>query len=334
MGDLRVYDMTINDHDETGVDFNSFVDAPAHIRSFEMYNNLKVKFAIDKERRIVTGVFILADFLIYRRDEELGEHFVKFSPETIEKIRNKFFKKGYNANTNVQHGPVVKGAILVESYIVHSTDPRFAKLPEILSKQKVNDGSWIGSYYIENDALWQDCKNGIFKGFSIEGYFDKRATNIKTNMSEKKKTSLFKNIFGASSKEAMGEATTVDGVVISFEGDLAVGTQVYITVDGNQTAAPAGEHQVEIDGTVYAITLDDEGKVVTMEEVTEMSEEAQILAAAMKKVVDDAKGKFTEMQKKIDSLEARLQAAEKGEKFNKKPKGGGDGARKGFKNLV
>lgn len=330
--ELRVYDMLINADDETGVDFNSFVDAPAHIRTFETYSKIKVKFAVDEERRIVTGVFIMADFLIYRRDEELGEHFVKFSPETIWKIRNKFFKHGYNVNTNVQHSTVVKGAILVESYIVHSNDPRFAKVPEILSKQKINDGSWIGSYYIENEALWQDCKNGIFKGFSIEGYFDKKATQITTNM--KKKSTIFKNIFGATSKEDMSEVTTVDGLVISYEGDLAVGTAVTIEIDGKQTAAPAGDHQVEIDGKTYAISLDDEGKVISMDEVTAMSEEAEILAEAMRKIVADAKVKFAAMQKTIDTLTARLDAAEKGEKFNKKPKNTTDTGGKGFKKLL
>lgn len=177
---MKVYDMVINEHDETGVDINSFVDAPAHMRSFELYDSKgnKILFQVDEAKRIVTGVFILADFLIYRNDNQLGEHYVKFSPEVIWKIRNKFFKNGFNNNTNVQHATMVKGATLVDSYIVHSTDPRFPKVPEILSKQKVTDGSWVGSYYVENDALWQDCKNGIFKGFSVEGYFDKVLTQI------------------------------------------------------------------------------------------------------------------------------------------------------------
>lgn len=333
--EIRVYDMTINANDETGVDFNSFVDGPAHIRSFEMYSKQKVKFAIDEEKRIVTGVFIMADFLIYRRDEQHGEHFVKFSPDTIWAIRNKFFKKGYNVNTNVQHKTTVKGAVLVESYIVHATDPRFTKVPEILAKQKVNDGSWIGSYHIENDALWQDCKNGIFNGFSIEGYFDKTATNIKTNMSKKKK-GLFQSIFGSEGgKDTMGEVTTVDGIVLSFEGDLAVGTAVTIEIDGKPTAAPAGDHQVEIDGTVYAVTLDDEGKVATMDEVEAMSEEAEILAEAMRKIVKEAKTEFAEMRKENVALKARVQVLEAGGKFNKDPKKSGEETgKKGFQKIL
>ena len=333
--ELRVYDMRINEFDETGVDINSFVDAPAHMRIFDTYGKKKVNFAINEEKRIVTGVFILANFLIYRRDEQLGEHYVKFSPEEIWKIRNKFFKNKYNVNTNVQHATMVEGAILVDSYIVHSTDPRFPKVPEILAKQKVNDGSWVGSYYIENEALWQDCKNGIFKGFSVEGYFDKVQIKIKTNMKNNKKTSFFKNIFGADNvPEAMSDVTTVDGIVLSYEGDLAVGTAMMIDAEGQPIAATEGDHQIEVDGKTYAISLDAEGVITSMEEVTAMSEEAEILSQAIKKVVADATAQFSSMQKEIDGLKETLKAVQAGESFKAKGKKSEETEKIGFKKLV
>lgn len=417
---IRVYDMTINAEDETGVDINSFVDMPAHTRSFETYGKKqKATFAVDDEKRIVTGVFIMADHLIYRNDKQLGEHWVKFKPEVIWQIRNKFFKNGFNTNTNVQHQTMVDGAILVDSFIVHSTDPRFPKVPEILAKQKVNDGSWVGSYHIENEQLWQDCKNGIFTGFSVEGYFDKVEAKVRTGMSKKtklakgrfgtvaqiskwtqtvdqntfevgtkltttwsdhdgnqtvtpvgageyttetgsqilvdsngmvrlvyskqsktkqmskqKKNSLFKNIFGAAVVEEFGEATTVDGVMIFWEGDLAVGTSVMIEVEGEKVAAPEGPHQADVDGVTYAITLDAEGKVTTLEEVTAMSEEAEILSAAIKKVVEDAKGQFAAQQAEIDKLKADLQVAQAGGKFSASGKKTGDDNKGSFRNAL
>jgi hypothetical protein len=418
---IRVYDMAINADDETGVDINSFVDAPAHTRSFETYGKKqKATFEVDEEKRIVTGVFIMADHLIYRNDKQLGEHFVKFPQKVVWDIRNKFFKMGFNVNTNVQHQTMVDGAILVESYIVHSTDPRFPKVPEILAKQKVNDGSWVGSYYIENEQLWQDCKNGIFKGFSVEGYFDKTETKVRTGMSKtktklakgrfaeiaqvskwyqsvdqntfevgtkltvtyvdhdgkstatplsageyttetgsqilvdsngmvrlvyskqpnkkqmskQKKNSLFKNIFGAGAVEEFGQATTVDGVMIFWEGDLAVGTSVMIEVDGEKVAAPEGDHQADVDGVNYAITLDAEGVVTSMEEVTAMSEEAEALAAAIKKVVEDATAKFAAQQKEIDKLKEDLKVAQSGGKFSASGKKTGDDNKGGFRNAL
>lgn len=320
---LRVYDMRINEHDETGVDINSFVDAPAHMRSFETYGKNKVMFAVDEEKRIVTGVFIMADFLIYRNDKQLGEHYVKFSPQTIWQIRNKFFKNGFQGNTNVQHALMVKGAILVDSFIVHSTDPRFPRVPEILSKQKVNDGSWVGSYYVENDALWQDCKNGIFKGFSVEGYFDKIETQIKTNMKKQtnKLSTFMRNIFGdESTEEKMAEVTTVDGLVLFYEGDLGKDTVMQVEVDGQKVTAPEGDHQITIGDKTFAITLDTEGKVTAYDEVTEMSEEATMLSAAIKKVVTDAKAKFEAYEKRIKALEDANKVLQSGGKFSSRGK--------------
>lgn len=417
---LKVYDMAINADDETGVDINSFVDSPAHMRSFETYGKPKMTFAIDEEKRIVTGVAIMADFLIYRNDKQLGEHYVKFSPDVIWAIRNKFFKNGFGNNTNVMHDTMVEGATLVESFIVNDSDDRFCKVPEILSKQKVTNGSWVVSYYVENDKLWEACKDGTFKGFSVEGYFDKIPTTIKTNMAKKKlakgrfgkiaqvskwtlavdqdtfeegtklttsyedslgervvsplsageyttdsgeqilvdsngvirmkyskqlnmnkngkkKKSIFDRlIFGDDSvEETMSEATTVDGTAIFFDGDLAVGSAVMIEVDGEKVAAPAGDHEVEIDGKTYAISLDDGGVVTTMEEVEQMSAEAKKLAEAMRKIVDASKAQFAEMQEKIDKLESDLAIAQKGGKFSAAPKNsGGEEKKPGFKGLI
>ncbi len=337
---MRVYNMEINEDDETGMDINSFVDAPAHMRSFETYSKNKTFFGVDEKRRIVTGVFIMADFLIYRRDDQLGEHFVMFSPDVIWRIRNKFFKNGFNTNTNVQHSFMVDGATLVDSYIVHDSDPRFPKVPEILAKQRVSNGSWVGSYYIENEKLWQDCKNGIFKGFSVEGYFDKIEAKIKTKTSMKKnekKTSIFKNIFGAQSvEENMSEVTAVDGTVLFYEGDLAVGTAVTVEVNGEKVPAPEGGQQIDMEGVTYTITLDADGIVTDMQEVTAMSEEAEVLMSAMKKVVDDAKVQFSVMRKEIDALKAEIEVYKNSGKFKAQPKASGNGSDKGkgFKSLL
>lgn len=310
MATLKVYDMEINDNDETGVDINSFVSKPAHVRSFEVYGRMKERYKINEEKRMVTGVFILADTLIYRNDEQLGEHYVKFSPAVIERIRNKFFKQGYNTNTNVEHSVNVSDAILVESYIVDSENPRAAGVPVILAKQNVTNGSWVGSYYIENEALWRDCKNGTFTGFSVEGFFDKVESKTKTKNSTmsdkaKKKNGFFKAIFGED--ETFAEVTTVDGTVLTYEGELKEGT---ILLDKDGKAPTAGDHQIEMDDKVYAITTDKTGAIISMEEVQAMSESEEALAAAVKKVKDDSLAAFKKQQSIIEDQDKRLKAME------------------------
>lgn len=336
---IRVYDMEINDKDETGVDINSFVFAPAHIRSFETYKQ-KYKYAVDQEKRMVVGVAILADRLIYRNDTELGEHYVKFTPQVIERIRNKFFKKGFNKNVNVEHQFMIEGATLVESYIVNSKDSRYPKVPDALAKQGVTDGSLIFGYHIENEALWLDCKKGIFTGFSIEGYFDKVESPIKTKnkMSKEKekpkKQSLFeKLIFGTATAEDFKEVTTADGQILSYEGDLAEATVMMITdKDGNQIPAPAGDYQCEADGKTYAITLDDNGAISSIEEAAALTEVEKQMAAALSKVVKGTAAQFKEMQTEIDNLTKEVGILKGDEKFSAKGKKSADaGAKKNFR---
>jgi hypothetical protein len=36
------------------------------------------------------------------------------------------------------------------------------------------DGSLFGSMYVENDVAWQMVKDGMIKGFSVEGNFGMR----------------------------------------------------------------------------------------------------------------------------------------------------------------
>jgi uncharacterized small protein (DUF1192 family) len=81
--------------------------------------------------------------------------------------------------------------------------------------------------------------------------------------------------------------------------------------------------------------LDAEGKVTSMTEVTAMSEEAEILSAAIKKVVDDASAKFAAQQAEIDKLKADLQTAQAGGKFSASGKKSGEGDNKGgFRSIL
>lgn len=343
---IRVYDMTINEDDETGVDINSFVNAPAHMRSFETYSKQKQIFAVDAEKRMVLGVAILADRLIYRNDKQLGEHYVKFSPKVIEKICIKFFKNGFNKNTNVEHEFMVDGAILVNSYIVNSKDPNCPGVPPSLKKQDVTDGSLIFAYYVENEQLWQDCKKGIFTGFSIEGYFDKVESQIKTKSTmsktkdkkdDKPKKSLFERLlFGSEEGDKFNEATTADGQVLSYEGDLATGTVMMITdAEGKQIPAPAGDYQCEVDGKTYAITLDDKGAITAMEEAAAMTAMEKQIAGAIQKVVKASAAQFTAMQKEIDALTKEIGILKGDEKFSVKgKKTPADGEKKGFRDIL
>jgi hypothetical protein len=126
-------------------------------------------FAIqDEEERIITGALMLADTPIYRNDGN-GEYYVVFSKDTIKKIAQKYFKKGYQNNVNLMHdsGQVMDGVTMFESWIV---DEKRGVKP-MKGFEDVNDGSWFGSFKVENDDVWNMVKDGKIKGFSTLPFF-------------------------------------------------------------------------------------------------------------------------------------------------------------------
>jgi hypothetical protein len=131
------------------------------------------KFAVQsEEQKIVTGPLMIADLPIYRRDEE-GEYYVMFSAEEIMKIVQRFFKKGYQGKVNVEHSTPVDGVFMYESYII---DREKGVMPP-KGFEDVSDGSWFGTFKVENDRIWKLVKDGTFKGFSVEGIFKYEKTN-------------------------------------------------------------------------------------------------------------------------------------------------------------
>ncbi len=161
--------ISADDTDESEVSFVALVDRPAIQRNFLAFAS-EQKFAINKDRRIITGALMIADLPIYRSNKDLGEFYVMFDKQEIEKIVLKFFRKGYTSNVNEMHdeNKQVDGVYMFESFIVD--EKRGITAPKGITG--VTDGSWIGSYKVDNDAIWKSILKGDFQGFSVEGIFD------------------------------------------------------------------------------------------------------------------------------------------------------------------
>ena len=146
--------------------------AESKIRQIERQN-----FAIQsEEERIISGPLMLADTPIYRNDDN-GEYYVVFTKETIKKIAQRFFKKGYQSNVNLMHeqGNLTDGLTMFESWI--KDDKRGIKAMK--GFEDVPDGSWFGSFKVDNDEVWNMVKEGKVRGFSVEGQFNYRKTGDK-----------------------------------------------------------------------------------------------------------------------------------------------------------
>lgn len=168
---LPVYKLRVSEDDSSPliVDRIGLVDDPAIQLDWLMFNK-KVQFTSDNERRIIMGPLMIAGMPIYRRNAEMGEHYVIFEKEEIYKIVQKFFRNKLTSNFNIMHGEGLKteGVYMVASFF---TDKAMGiNAPEAF--KDVSEGSWFCAVKVDDDVLWQEfIKTGQLKGFSIEGMF-------------------------------------------------------------------------------------------------------------------------------------------------------------------
>ena len=156
---------------EDGIYAVSIVKHPATEQAYMLFNkdSEMQKFRIeDEEKQIVTGVLMTANSLIYRSNEEIGEHYIRFTPEAIRKGMQLFFRDGHHLTANFEHNSnqPVNGVYFYESFQVDQE--RGISAPKGMD---VPDGSWVGTMKVEDPAIWELIRQGDFTGFSIEGFF-------------------------------------------------------------------------------------------------------------------------------------------------------------------
>lgn len=166
---MKVFRIIVNDNDNTGMDAISLVDHPAVGVNFLAFNEDEApkRLSFDSDKHIITGVVCLADTPIYRYNQELGEYYVVFDADVIEKMMIKYSKQNLNNSVDLQHnGEKVGGVIMFESYI-YNKDRGIAPV-----EFDIPNGSWIASFKVENEDIWNEIKNGdTLNGFSLAGLF-------------------------------------------------------------------------------------------------------------------------------------------------------------------
>jgi hypothetical protein len=170
--ELPIYELMISEdmNDDSEVNFVSLVTAPAIQKYWNAFNE-KVKFTIaNEEKRIISGAIMLADTPIFRSDATHGDYYVVFSKETIFQIVQRYFKKKYQANVNLNHNQEIalEDVVMFESFI----SDKERGISPMRGFEDAPDGSWFGSMKVDNDYAWSEVKAGNVKGFSVEGIFN------------------------------------------------------------------------------------------------------------------------------------------------------------------
>ena len=321
-----------------GVFAISLVNAPATEETFiAMAKQDKiVKFAkVDEEQRILMGLVLQPEQLIYRVDEDGNEFEMFFSAETIKDFSQNFFQSGFQLNSKLEHDETIENVTFVESWLV--ADSKKDKSAAYGLSYPV--GSWLVSMKVDNDDIWNNyIKTGELKGFSIDGMVELEEVNFKSNIqmskSNKNILALLKQIVSGAEQ---GVEVTLGSVKsgeldIQFDGEtLEVGTPVFLIADdeekvqladGTYKIDDAGEIVVK-DGLVESMTEAEAEEVVDEEVVEEVAPDAELAEEdevieevkadeesmkVIKEILDDMFKAYAEsMEIKMSALDTKLE---------------------------
>ena len=265
-----------------GVFAISLVNAPAtgeHYIAMAKQEKI-VKFAkVDEEQRILMGLVLQPEQLIYRVDEDGNEFEMFFSAETIKDFSQNFFQSGFQLNSKLEHDEPIEGVTFVESWLVEN--PKVDKSAAFgLEYPK---GSWLVSMKVDNDDIWNNyIKTGELKGFSIDGMVELEEVTLKSNieMSKNNKNilALLKQIVSGAEQEVEVTLGSVKSgeLDIQFDGEtLEVGAPVFLIADESEKVSLA-------DGTYK---LDEGGEIVVKDGLVESMAEEEVAPEA-EEVVD------------------------------------------------
>ena len=305
----------------------SLVDDPAMSIDMVCFSKeQKMNFSIqDESQHNILTCLVRVDFPILRLTEDGNPYYIVFNKDTAKVLCQRLMTDGMQQNISVDHnGKLIQGIHLQEVFI---KDSSLGISP--IGFEDAADGSLMGVYHIEDEALWNDCIEGRFKGISIESLlgieeFKKKCNKkIKKNNMNKLKEMLKKLLL-----EFNSLSTNIAELYWEEDTELMVGYKVFVEDEsGNKVPAMDGEYisdenKIKVAGGVVTeierrevddmpVNVPAEKKDTMEEPVKEESKEEPAKEEpkeqpATEQPKDDNTEKVAELEKKVADLETKL----------------------------
>lgn len=282
---MKTFQAIFNKNQTKGVYGISLVENPAMQGMFVALSESEIKLAeVDKEKRILLGMVLEPNKLVYRNSQDGGYNIV-FNEETIEQLAHNFYQSNYQANSTIEHtSKRIEGVTFVESWIVEDEQQDKQNLHGLTHPK----GSWMVKMKVDNDEVWNDyVKTGKVKGFSIDGLIELKEikTDIKMSETNSKLKEAFNSLgvaLGLSEKTEVALETEVKEEATDVQ--LMDETQVLAKVQEMLTAFKA-EIMAEIKGDAEA-KKEEEIAMSKEEEVNELEEIKKMFTALSEEIVE------------------------------------------------
>jgi hypothetical protein len=156
------------DKQKTGLNAISIVEEPAILTNFvKLAAEKEHKFSVDIEKKIILGPVLIPDLKIFRTAQSLNlddDGFVYFSADTIKSLSEIYMRELKLHSATLEHEQNTNDIKMLESWIIE--DPQHDK--SSIYGFDLPKGTWMTSFKVQNDVLWNQIKKGIYNGFSIE----------------------------------------------------------------------------------------------------------------------------------------------------------------------
>lgn len=221
---MRLLELYIDDETIDEIFQISLVQDPAIEKDFVFFDKEKVEFkSVNKEERLVMGPVLIPNKKIPRIDGNGQLYSVFFKPETVKRLSQMYLERKYQDQVNIEHDDEKKvdDVTLVESWIAESHESDKSKLYGM----SVPKGTWMGTFKVNNDKVWEEyIKTGKVKGFSIEGMFSNRLSELSEDFLLEKSIEELTNEEAEIVLSQIKELLAEPSVAQSYPGEEASGS--------------------------------------------------------------------------------------------------------------
>ena len=295
----------------------SLVDDPAmsiDMVCFSKEQNMKFSIQDETQHNILTCL-VRVDFPILRVTQDGNPYYIVFNKDTAKVLCQRLMTDGMQQNISLQHnGKLIQGIQLQEVFI-KDTEKGISPV----GFEEAADGSLMGIYHITDDALWNDCIEGRFKGISIESLLGIEEFKKKCNKKIKKNNmSKIKDALKRLLMEFNNLSTDKAELYWEEDTELMVGYKVFVEDEsGNKVPAMDGEYisdenKIKVAGGVVTEIerreVDDMPAEVPAEKKEETMEEPVVEEPVVEEPATEEpkEDKTVELEKRISDLETKL----------------------------